>query len=114
MTGEKTKRQLISSGSDFESKIGFSRAVLDGKYIFVSGTTGYNYETMSISDDLLEQAEQCFQNIEKVLKEAGSGLDQIVRVHYIFPKREDFEPCWPIFNKYLGETRPAAPCLLPI
>ena len=63
---------------------------------------------MSISDDLLEQAEQCFQNIEKVLKEAGSGLDQIVRVHYIFPKREDFEPCWPIFNKYLGETRPAA------
>ena len=112
MTGEKTKRQLISSGSDFESKIGFSRAVIDGQYIFVSGTTGYNYETMSISDDLLEQAEQCFQNIEKVLKKAGCGLDQIVRVHYIFPKREDFEPCWPIFKKYLGETRPAATMLV--
>jgi enamine deaminase RidA (YjgF/YER057c/UK114 family) len=100
-------RKLISSGSDFEMKIGYSRAVVDGDYVFVSGTTGYNYETMTISDKVDEQAEQCFVNIEKALLEAGSSLSQIVRVHYIFPDKADFEPCWHVFKKYLGDVRPA-------
>jgi len=101
-------RKLISSGSEFESKFSYSRAVVDGDYVFVSGTTGYDYKSMSISDNSVEQAEQCFKNIEKVLLEAGSSLDQVVRVHYIFPNKSDFEPCWPIFKKYLGKARPAA------
>lgn len=101
-------RKLISSGSEFESKIAYSRAVVDGDYVFVSGTTGYDYESMSISNNSVEQADQCFKNIEKALLEAGSSLDQVVRVHYIFPNRLDFEPCWPIFKKYLGKARPAA------
>ncbi len=101
-------RRLISSGSEFESKIGYSRAVVDGDYVFVSGTTGYNYESMAIADSPVEQAEQCFQNIQKALQSAGSSLDQVVRVHYIFPNRDDFEPCWPICQKYLGVARPAA------
>ena len=101
-------RRLISSGSEYESKIGYSRAVVDGDYVFVSGTTGYNYETMSIADSAPLQAEQCFKNIENALREAGSSLDRVVRVHYIFPDKSDFEPCWPILNKYLGKARPAA------
>ncbi len=101
-------RKLISSGSEFEAKIGYSRAVVDGDYVFVSGTTGYNYETMSISSDAVEQADQCFKNIEKALIAAGSSLESIVRVHYIYPDKLDFEPCWPVFRKYLGNTKPAA------
>ncbi len=101
-------RILISSGSEFESKIGYSRAVVDGDYVFVSGTTGYDYESMTISNDPVEQADQCFKNIEHALHKAGSSLDQVVRVHYIFPDKSDFEPCWPIFKKYLGQARPAS------
>ena len=101
-------RKYIASGSEFESKIGYSRAVVDGDYVFVSGTTGYEYETMSISNDPVEQAEQCFKNIEKALIQAGSSLDNVVRVHYIFPNKHDFEPCWPILKKYLGNAKPAA------
>lgn len=78
------KRKHISSGSEFEEKIGYSRAVVDGDYVFVSGTTGYDYDTMTISADPVEQAEQCFRNIEKALIQAGSSVDNIVRVHYIF------------------------------
>lgn len=105
-------RKLISSGSEFESKIAYSRAVVDGDYVFVSGTTGYNYDTMSISDDVVEQAEQCFQNIAKALEEADSSLDQAVRIHYIFPEKTDFEPCWPVFSKYLGKAMPAATVII--
>ncbi|GAB2510273.1 RidA family protein [Microbulbifer agarilyticus] len=101
-------RRLISSGSEFETKIGYSRAVVDGDYVFVSGTTGYNYATNSISDDAAEQADQCFANIEQALKEAGSSIAQIVRATYILPNRDDFKPCWPVFEKWLGEVRPAA------
>ncbi len=101
-------RKFISSGSQFEEQIGYSHAVIDGDYVFVSGTTGFNYETMSISDEVIEQAEQCFKNIEKALHEAGSSVNDIVRVNYIFPKKSDFEPCWPIFKKYLGTAKPAA------
>ena len=91
-----------------KSKIGYSRAVIDGDYVFVSGTTGYDYETMSISSDPVEQAEQCLKNIKNALTKAGSSLQNVVRVHYIYPDRNDFEPCWPIFNKYFGKAKPAA------
>ena len=101
-------RKHISSGSDFESKIGYSRVVVDGDYVFVSGTTGYNYETMSISNEVTEQAEQCFKNIELALSEAGSSIDNIVRIRYIYPNKQDFEPCWPVFKKYLSNAKPAA------
>jgi enamine deaminase RidA (YjgF/YER057c/UK114 family) len=102
------KRKLISSGSVFEQKVAYSRAVVDGDYVFVSGTTGFDYANMSISQDVVEQAEQCFRNIEAALIEAGSTLGAIVRVHYILPDRQDFEPCWPVIQKYLGLVRPAA------
>ena len=101
-------RKLISSGSKYEEEIGYSRAVVDGDYVFVSGTTGFDYKTMSISSNVIEQAVQCFKNIESALIEAGSTLDDIVRVHYIFPNKLDFEPCWPTFKQCLSIARPAA------
>lgn len=101
-------RKLISSGSTFEAEIGYSRAVVDGDWIFVSGTTGFDYSTMSISDDLLEQTEQCFKNIQSALKEAGADLSDVVRVLYIVPKAEEFSQCWPVLRKYLGAVKPAA------
>lgn len=101
-------RQLISSGSTFEQEIGYSRAVVDGDWIFVSGTTGFDYSKMIISDDLVEQAEQCFKNIQAALNEAGSDLRDIVRVTYVLPDATDFPRCWPTLRKYLGEVRPAA------
>lgn len=101
-------RKLISSGSEFESKIAYSRAVVDGDTVFVSGTTGYDYASMRISNDVVEQADQCFVNINNVLQAANSDIKDIVRVTYILPKREDFEACWPILQKWLGEVRPAA------
>jgi len=101
-------RRLISSGSPFERDIGYSRAVVEGEWVFVSGTTGFNYETMTISDDVVEQAEQCLINIEKALLEAGSRIADVVRVRYILPRVEDFEPCWPVLRKYFGDVRPAA------
>lgn len=101
-------RRHISSGSEFEFKIGYSRAVVDGDYVFVSGTTGYDYETMVISSDPIEQAKQCFKNIEAALVQAGSCIDNVVRVRYIYPNKEDFEPCWPIFQEYFSKAKPAA------
>jgi enamine deaminase RidA (YjgF/YER057c/UK114 family) len=101
-------RRLISSGSSFEREIGYSRAVVDGDLIFVSGTTGFDYRTMTISDDVVEQTEQCMRNIEAALAEAGSRLADVVRVRYIVPKVEDFEPCWPVLRRYFGDIRPAA------
>lgn len=100
-------RRLISSGSEFEAKIGYSRAVVEGDSVFVSGTTGYDYEAMTLSDKVEEQANQCFVNIEKALREAGSKVSDIVRVTYILPNRDDFELCWPVLSKWLGEVRPA-------
>jgi enamine deaminase RidA (YjgF/YER057c/UK114 family) len=76
-------RRLISSGSSFERQIGFSRAVVDGEWVFVSGTTGFDYSTMTISDD-------------------------VVRVRYILPTAADFESCWPVLRRYFGDVRPAA------
>jgi enamine deaminase RidA (YjgF/YER057c/UK114 family) len=101
-------RKLISSGSTFEEQIGYSRAVVDGDWVFVSGTTGFNYEAMSISDDLLEQTEQCLKNIEAALGQAGASLKDVVRVRYILPNGSDFERCWPVLRRYFGAIRPAA------
>jgi enamine deaminase RidA (YjgF/YER057c/UK114 family) len=101
-------RRLISSGSSFEREIGYSRAVVEGEWVFVSGTTGFDYEAMTISGSVTEQAAQCLRNIDKALAEAGSRPADIVRVRYILPKVEDFEPCWPVLRKYFGDVRPAA------
>ncbi len=101
-------RTLISSGSPFEEQIAYSRAVVDGRWIFVSGTTGFDYATMSISDDVAHQAEQCLKNIQGALRQAGADLSDIVRIRYIVPNASDFEACWPILREYLGAVRPAA------
>jgi enamine deaminase RidA (YjgF/YER057c/UK114 family) len=101
-------RNLISSGSTFEESIGYSRAVVDGEWIFVSGTTGFDYKTMSIPDDLVEQTERCLKNIESTLRQADATLKDVVRVLYILPKASEFEQCWPVLRKYFGEIRPAA------
>lgn len=102
------KRTLISSGSTFEAEIGYSRAVVQGDWIFVSGTTGFDYSNMTISDDLLEQTEQCLKNIEVALSRAGSSLRDVVRVTYVLPNGSAFPKCWPVLRKYFGEVRPAA------
>jgi enamine deaminase RidA (YjgF/YER057c/UK114 family) len=102
-----TKR-LISSGSTFEEKIGYSRAVVAGDWVFVSGTTGFDYAAMSISEDLVEQTEQCFRNIGAALRQADSSLKDVVRVTYVLPDASEFERCWPVLRKYFGEVRPAA------
>lgn len=101
-------RQLISSGSGFEKEIGYSRAVVDGNWIFVSGTTGFDYSSMKIADDIETQTEQCIINIREALGKAGAGLADIVRVMYILPDGDEFPKCWPILRKYFGEIKPAA------
>jgi enamine deaminase RidA (YjgF/YER057c/UK114 family) len=101
-------RQLISSGSTFERDIGYSRAVVDGDWVFVSGTTGFDYSTMTIAGEILEQTEQCFRNIEQALQQAGSTLADVVRVIYVVPVASEFEQCWPVLRRYFGDVRPAA------
>ena len=100
-------RRLISSGSSFEREIGYSRAVVDGDWVFVSGTTGFDYSDMTISDDIVGQTEQCLKNIGAALTEAGSGFDDIVRVTYVVPNADEFPLCFPVLKKYFGEVRPA-------
>jgi enamine deaminase RidA (YjgF/YER057c/UK114 family) len=104
----KKMRRLISSGSTFEAAIGYSRAVVDGDWIFVSGTTGFDYKAMTISSDAREQAEQTMRNIGAALRDAGADFPDIVRVRYILPDAADFEPCWPVLRRYFGDVRPAA------
>jgi enamine deaminase RidA (YjgF/YER057c/UK114 family) len=101
-------RQLISSGSTFEQEIGYSRAVIEGDWVFLSGTTGFDYTTMTISDSLLAQTEQCLENILSALRQAGSSLEDVVRVTYVLPNGADFPQCWPVLRKYFGAVRPAA------
>jgi enamine deaminase RidA (YjgF/YER057c/UK114 family) len=102
------KRTLISSGSSFEQEIGYSRAVVQGDWIFVSGTTGFDYASMTIAEGVEAQAEQCLKNIEAALQQAGSGLKDVVRVTYVLPDGDEFQKCWPVLRKYFGEVRPAA------
>ena len=101
-------RKLISSGSTFERDIGYSRAVVEGRWVFVSGTTGFDYSTMAIAADVAAQADQCFRNIERALADAQCRLTDVVRVRYILPERDDFPKCWPVLQRYLGDIRPAA------
>lgn len=100
-------RRLISSGSPFEAQIGYSRAVVAGPWVFMSGTTGFDYKSMTISDTIVEQAEQCFRNVAGVLEQAGVSFADVVRITYLVTRREDFEPIWPVLQRYLGEVRPA-------
>jgi enamine deaminase RidA (YjgF/YER057c/UK114 family) len=101
-------RKYITSGSLFEEQVGYSRAIVDGDYVWMSGTTGYDYATMTIADDVVAQAEQCFRNIAAALAQAGASLDDVVRAFFIVPRREDWEPCWPVIRKYLGRARPTS------
>jgi len=101
-------RRLISSGSTFEKSIGYSRAVVDGDWVFVSGTTGFDYSNMTIQDDAVAQCEQALKNIAAALKQADSGFDDVVRVHYLMTNGADFERCWPAMGKAFGAVRPAA------
>jgi enamine deaminase RidA (YjgF/YER057c/UK114 family) len=101
-------RKLISSGSTFEQDIGYSRAVVVDDWVFVSGTTGFDYASMTIAEDLVEQVEQCLKNVRAALQQAGSRLEDVVRVTYILPEASDFPDCWPVLRKYFGNVRPAA------
>lgn len=102
------QRQLISSGSSFETEVGYSRAVRQDPWVFVAGTTGFDYATMTISASLEEQTEQCLKNIEAALEQADASLADVVRVTYLLPNAADFPRCWPVLRKYFGTIRPAA------
>jgi enamine deaminase RidA (YjgF/YER057c/UK114 family) len=101
-------RRAIFSGSAFEREIGYARAVVDGDWVFVAGTTGFDYEHMTISDDPAEQAAQTLRNIQAALSEAGCTLWDVVRVHYIVPNTADFPPCWPVLRAAFAQSPPAA------
>jgi enamine deaminase RidA (YjgF/YER057c/UK114 family) len=103
-----TERRAILSGSTFEEQIGYARAVVDGDWVHVSGTSGFDYTTMTISGDVVEQARQCLRNIETALAQANCTFADVVRVRYMLPDRADFEPCWPLLRRCFGEVRPAA------
>lgn len=106
------ERRRISSGSTFEKTMGYSRAVVDGEWIHVSGTTGYDYATMTISDDVATQCEQIFRNISAALAQAGSSLDDVIRVHYYLTDPAIFETIAPICGRYFAKALPAATALL--
>ena len=105
-------RRKISSGSKFEAEIGYSRAIVDGDWIWVAGTTGFNYDTMTISDDVAEQADQTMKNIKAAMEQAGFALEDVVRATYYLPDAADFPPCWPVLRKYFGDIRPASTMLV--
>lgn len=106
-----TERYAILSGSTFEEQIGYARAVVSGDWVHVSGTTGFDYATMTISEDVVAQAEQCLRTIESALTSAGATLADVVRVRYMLPDRADFEPCWPVLRAAFAAVRPAATML---
>ena len=103
--------RLISSGSPFEREAGYSRAVTDGEWVFVAGTTGFDYARMTISEDPVEQARQAFRNIEMALAEAGASLADVVRVRYYVPDATDWPAIVPVLGEVFGAIRPAATAL---
>jgi enamine deaminase RidA (YjgF/YER057c/UK114 family) len=107
-----SERKLISSGSSFEKLASFSRAVVDGDWVFVSGTTGYDYSTMTISPDLEAQTRQTFANISSALAQAGCTLDDVVRVHYYLSDQSYFVKVASICGEYFKNARPAATALV--
>lgn len=98
----------ITTGSPFETQIGYSRAVVTDGWVFVAGTTGYDYATMTIPDDVVAQCRNTLATIAGALSEAGSGLDHVVRVRYLLPNREDWPACWPVVAEAFAKARPAA------
>ncbi len=106
-----TDKKRISSGSPFEEHIGYLRAVVVGDWVFVSGTTGFDYAAMTIADDVVAQAEQCLRNIGWALEQAGATFADVVRVRYMLPDPDDFEPCWPVLRRYFADVGPAATML---
>ncbi|GAA4592459.1 enamine deaminase RidA (YjgF/YER057c/UK114 family) [Actinoplanes octamycinicus] len=107
-----TERRSILSGSTFEDEFGYARAVVDGDHIYVSGTTGFDYSTMTISEDVAEQAAQCLRTIAAALAEAGCTLADVVRVRYLLPDPADFALCGPVLREAFGTVRPAATMLV--
>lgn len=105
-------RRLICQGSRFEEEIGYSRAVVDGDYVHVSGTTGFDYAAMTISRDPMAQCRQALANIAVALTEAGASFDDVVRVRYYFTSRADFPLCVPMLRETFGRARPAATMLV--
>jgi enamine deaminase RidA (YjgF/YER057c/UK114 family) len=103
-----SERRRISQGSTFEELVGYSRAVVDGRWVFVAGTTGFDYATMTISDDFVEQVDQALTNIADALERAGSSPDDVVRVTYLVPHPDDFESAWPSLRRFFGTAKPAA------
>ena len=103
-----SERRRISQGSDFERLVGYSRAVVDGRWVFVAGTTGFDYSDMTISDDIVEQVDQTLRNVDDALTRAGASAADVVRVRYMLPDADDFEACWPSLRRYFGEALPAA------
>ncbi len=103
-----SERRRISQGSEFERLVGYSRAVVDGRWVFVAGTTGFDYSDMTISDDIVEQVDQTLRNIDDALMRAGASAADVVRVRYMLPDADDFEACWPSLRRYFGEALPAA------
>lgn len=101
-------RERFSSGSTFENEFAYSRTVVDGDWVFVAGTTGYDYDSMSISSDAAEQARQCFLNIQVALADAGATLADVVRVTYLVPNRDDVAAFGPVFREFMGAAKPAA------
>jgi enamine deaminase RidA (YjgF/YER057c/UK114 family) len=105
-------RRLISTGSPFETRYGYSRAVIDGDYVFVAGTTGYDYARMAMPQDVAAQTENCFATIAKVLEDAGSSMQHLVRATYYVTRPKYQEPVLEICGKQLGTIRPAATMLV--
>ena len=101
-------KKQINSGSSFENDFAYSRAVVQDQWVFVSGTTGYDYKNMCISESVVEQTEQCFKNIQNALLEAGCDLNDVVRIRYILPNKKDFQACATTIQRYLANSRPAA------
>ncbi len=101
-------RKNIRQGSVFETKIGYSRAVAQGDWVFLSGTTGFDYATMEISKDVAEQAAQCLKNIQWALDQTDASLNDVVRVRYILPNGDDFEHCLPMLRAAFSNNPPAS------
>ena len=105
-------RRLISTGSPFEKTAGYSRAVIDGDFAFVSGTTGYDYTTMTLPDDVTSQTRNCFKTIAAALQEGGFAMADIVRATYYITHPEDADAVFAVCGDQLGEIRPAATLLV--
>ena len=101
-------RRLISTGSPFEKTAGFSRAVVDGDFCFVAGTTGYDYATMQMPPDVAEQTRNCFRTIARVLDEAGFGLADVVQARYYILDRTDADAVLAVCGEVFRDIRPAA------